>query len=67
MFKAKIQKIGGSLTIIIPYSEVDYNEFKEGQWVQVGLSEIKDKMPEIKSIEFSGDKKKGEKDEATKV
>lgn len=35
MFNQKIMKVGGSLCIIIPNKEAEFEGFEEGDWVKV--------------------------------
>ena len=41
VFTKKITKIGNSLGITIPDNEVEFNDYKEGEFIEVRLSRAK--------------------------
>lgn len=49
MFKVKIQRTGNSLCVIIPSPEVDYNEYIEGEWLEVKIIRVKKKR-DLKNV-----------------
>ena len=40
MFKQRIAKTGTSLGILIPAREIEFEGFKEGEWVEVILKRV---------------------------
>ncbi len=51
MFRIKIMKVGNSLGLIIPAIEVEYNDFKEGEWLEVRITRDSKKSLENEDLE----------------